>query len=541
MGQRALFVLTPLVWRARTAVMEGWGSLQPPSLRDIRGRGGATKGLSAPPPPLTHLVVLDFEWTADDRRKMEPCSEITQFPSVLVRLDGHASAAIDEFDTFVRPVYNPQLTPFAVGLTAIKQADVDAAPMLAEVLPRYLEWLRGHGLVDAAGRRLGSWCVCTWSDADIGGQLSSECRHKEIAMPACFDAWVDLKLLYRRHYRTAPSGGLRACVERLGLTFEGRAHNGLVDSQNTAAIVVHMAKGLGHNGPAFVFCRPTRGLDANGLAYGSAASRQAYREQKGQPQMQPPPPQMQPQQPQQPPPSQLQQRLPPPPPPPPPEAIDDPAKGLHLDLYRRYLDDAGAAEWWRALTSHTRWHRVAYTSARFGKACETPCWTAFFGGFEHFAPYVPVPPWLQPLVTRVQRDLGRPFNAILLRLYFDGADEIACAAALPLRHSCPLVATHPYCRLAGTTLTGAPSSGRRLRSGRCLSARPASSSSAACSMYGPASAVPAAATASPAAVVVAAAAAATPVASAAMAAAAATASITGRPCASTLFATATFW
>ena len=260
--------------------MKGWGSLQPPSLRDIRGRGGATKGLSAPPPPLTHLVVLDFEWTADDRRRMEPCSEITQFPSVLVRLDGHASAVIDQFDTFVRPVYNPKLTPFAVGLTAIQQAEVDAAPVLAEVLPRYLEWLRGHGLVDAAGRRLGSWCVCTWSDADIGGQLSTECRHKEItlnpnpnpnpilpysnpnlnpnphpsaklnpnptpkpeqeiAVPACFDAWVDLKLLYRRHYRTAPSGGLRACVERLGLTFEGRAHNGLVDARNTAAIVVH--------------------------------------------------------------------------------------------------------------------------------------------------------------------------------------------------------------------------------------------------------------------------------------------------------------
>ena len=165
----ALTALTP-----RAGNMEGWGSLQPPSLRDIRGRGGATKGLSAPPPPLTHLVVLDFEWTADDRRKMEPCSEITQFPSVLVRLDGHASAAIDEFDMFVRPEYNPQLTPFAVGLTAITQADVDAAPTLAEALPRYLEWLRGHGLVDAAGRRLGSWCVCTWSDADIGGQLSTE-------------------------------------------------------------------------------------------------------------------------------------------------------------------------------------------------------------------------------------------------------------------------------------------------------------------------------------------------------------------------------
>jgi hypothetical protein len=65
----------------------GWGSLRPPSERDIKGRA-SSKGLAAAPPPLTHLVVLDFEWTADERKKMLPCSEITQFPSVLVRLNG---------------------------------------------------------------------------------------------------------------------------------------------------------------------------------------------------------------------------------------------------------------------------------------------------------------------------------------------------------------------------------------------------------------------------------------------------------------------
>ena len=35
---------------------------------------------------MEHLVVLDFEWTADDKRPMLPIPEITQFPSVLVRL-----------------------------------------------------------------------------------------------------------------------------------------------------------------------------------------------------------------------------------------------------------------------------------------------------------------------------------------------------------------------------------------------------------------------------------------------------------------------
>ena len=53
----------------------------------------------------------------------------------------------------------------------------------------------------------------------IGGQLSSECRHKQLAVPACLEAWVDLTQLYRRHYTLAPTGGLAACVQRVGLTF----------------------------------------------------------------------------------------------------------------------------------------------------------------------------------------------------------------------------------------------------------------------------------------------------------------------------------
>ena len=241
-----------------------------------------TKGLTAPPPPLSHLVVLDFEWTADNRKKMEPCSEITQFPSVLVRLSGTTSVMVDEFDTFVRPVFNPTLTEFSKTLTAISQADVDRAPPLNAVLPSYVEWLRSHGLCDENGRKCGRWCFCTWSDADIGGQLAAECRHKGLAIPPCFDAWVDLKHEYRRHYKIEPRGGLQACVERLGIEFTGRAHNGLVDSQNTAKIVLHMARGEGMFGPAFVFLRPTRGLDKNGYAYGSRASREAKRQQQEQ-------------------------------------------------------------------------------------------------------------------------------------------------------------------------------------------------------------------------------------------------------------------
>ena len=108
----------------------------------------------------------------------------------------------------------------------------------------------------------------------------------------------------------------------------------------------------------------------------------------------------------------------------PPEVIDDDNKNLHVRIYRKFLADESQC-WWQAITANCRWHRVKYSSARFGKSCETPCYTAFFGGFPEFAPYAPVPLWLQPLVTRVSEAFGVPFNALLLRLYFDGHDEIA--------------------------------------------------------------------------------------------------------------------
>jgi len=110
------------------------------------------------------------------------------------------------------------------------------------------------------------------------------------------------------------------------------------------------------------------------------------------------------------------------------EDVKDNPKGLHVRLYKNYQQAHRARYWWDTITTNATWYRVKYRSGRFGKECETPCWTTFFGGREEYSPYEPVPGWLQPLVDEVSADLdmgSRPFNAMLLRLYFDGNDEIA--------------------------------------------------------------------------------------------------------------------
>ena len=123
-------------------------------------------------------VVLDFEWTADNRRPVKPISEITQFPSVLVRLEGHKTLVVDEFNTYVRPTLNKVLPEFSTQLTGITQEMVDRSPTLQEALPQYMSWLKSHRLVGEAGERIGSWAFLymVW------------CRHCRAA-----STWVSLQ------------------------------------------------------------------------------------------------------------------------------------------------------------------------------------------------------------------------------------------------------------------------------------------------------------------------------------------------------------
>lgn len=117
--------------------------------------------------------------------------------------------------------------------------------------------------------------------------------------------------------------------------------------------------------------------------------------------------------------------------------IDNDSKGLHVDIHRGLFSSKSVNsnsnnnnsidDWYQQLLNNIRWHRVKYKSNRFQKECETPCYTAFFGGRAEYKPYIPIPNWLEPLIYQVTSHLGKgvQFNAFLVRLYFDGNDEIA--------------------------------------------------------------------------------------------------------------------
>ena len=70
--------------------------------------------------------------------------------------------------------------------------------------------------------------------------------------------------MFQRHYKREAKGGLKACVESCcgGNSFEGRPHSGIVDSRNTAKIVMHMLQ------TGFRFRANTRGLAPDGRPWG---------------------------------------------------------------------------------------------------------------------------------------------------------------------------------------------------------------------------------------------------------------------------------
>lgn len=240
-------------------------------------------------PEFDFLVVLDFEWTCDDTGTLAGGSEIIEFPSVLLRLKPNGvTETVTEMQLYVRPERNPTLTTFCRDLTGITQAQVDSGLSgLKAALDKYREWLVQQRLLPSGAsssssepgeknRAGSSWprfALVTWSDADLGSQLYNECDRKGLHHDRSwwFRSWVNLKPLYVQHYRREARGGLQACVEATGQTFDGRAHSGLVDARNTAKIVVNMRE------QGFRFVRTTRACDEKGVPYG----RGTYRNRDG--------------------------------------------------------------------------------------------------------------------------------------------------------------------------------------------------------------------------------------------------------------------
>lgn len=179
---------------------------------------------------MRHWLVIDLEATTDLGGWPTEEMEIIEIGAVIVDEQGHE---LNSFQSFVQPTRRPQLTAFCRELTHISQADVDDAPTLQQLQPRFDNWLHPH-LSDLQG-----WL--SWGDYDRQ-QFEIEWRQQRVDSCLAHLPHFNLKKLFHRQFKalTGPKRiGLNRALALCGLEFRGTQHRGLDDARNIARLLPH--------------------------------------------------------------------------------------------------------------------------------------------------------------------------------------------------------------------------------------------------------------------------------------------------------------
>jgi inhibitor of KinA sporulation pathway (predicted exonuclease) len=168
-------------------------------------------------------LVVDLEATCDDLGTIPRAeTEIIEIGAVLC--DAATLAPVGEWQSFVRPLRHPRLTPFCTQLTSITQAQVDGAPRFPVVIASLAAWVKGKDLL-----------FCSWGDYDRN-QLDRDARRHGVALPLG-RRHLNLKQAFRDRSGDDKKLGVGQALGRVGLRFAGTAHRGIDDARNIARLL----------------------------------------------------------------------------------------------------------------------------------------------------------------------------------------------------------------------------------------------------------------------------------------------------------------
>jgi 3'-5' exoribonuclease 1 len=170
-----------------------------------------------------HLLVIDLEATCNEERRIPSRQmEIIEIGAVLVEpvnLD-----TVGEFQTFVKPVRHPVLTPFCTKLTSINPSDVAGAPGFTEAIAQLRRFIEGRDAL-----------FCSWGDYDRR-QFEQDARYHKVALPFG-GRHLNVKKRFSAELGEETSYGMAGALLRVGLTLLGTHHRGIDDARNIARLL----------------------------------------------------------------------------------------------------------------------------------------------------------------------------------------------------------------------------------------------------------------------------------------------------------------
>ncbi len=169
-----------------------------------------------------NFIIFDLEATCWQGRPRSKVQEIIEIGAIRMNRFGEL---LGEFNRFVRPVLNPNLSAFCQELTSIRQQDVDRAAGFVEVVEDFQDW---------ADVFYEDYLLCSWGTFDKK-MLIQDCQLHELE----FD-WVEPHINLKRQYqeikRLSRPRGLLKAVESEGFDFTGIHHRAYDDADNLAKL-----------------------------------------------------------------------------------------------------------------------------------------------------------------------------------------------------------------------------------------------------------------------------------------------------------------
>jgi inhibitor of KinA sporulation pathway (predicted exonuclease) len=182
------------------------------------------------------FVITDLEATCceDDLISREE-SEIIEIGAVICDKD---MKEVSRFQTFVRPVNFPELTPFCTKLTHIRQLDVDSAPLFKEAIVDFASWIQNC--------TAGNFTFGAWGNYDAN-QIARECLRNNIENKITHGSTINIKESFSkwRYGNKRRRVGFGKALELINITFEGTPHRALHDALNTATLFEQVKKTKG--------------------------------------------------------------------------------------------------------------------------------------------------------------------------------------------------------------------------------------------------------------------------------------------------------
>ena len=167
------------------------------------------------------FIVFDLEATCDDG--------VRDFDNEIIEIGAvqfENKLMVGEFQSFIHPKVNPELTPFCKKLTSITQKDVDKADSFPTVLKRFLDWTGRHPV------------FCSWGFYDKK-QMIKDCTRYDLKCDFIYNH-ISLKHLFHKVHKAHPvpakGVGMDAALRMLNIPLTGSHHRGIDDARNISKI-----------------------------------------------------------------------------------------------------------------------------------------------------------------------------------------------------------------------------------------------------------------------------------------------------------------